>query len=241
MGELQLLADGDDSGKRTRARFGLDIITELQKLENITVTIWPDNRKTPEGVDERLLGLAKDNDFALATIDYNLNKVAKVEDIVVLNMNELAKAIKTNILPGEKLKLKLIQEGQGKDQAVGYLEDGSMVVVEDGKKQIGKTVEIEIKRYLQTDAGKMIFAELLKKKQSKEKNKGFKISLPKISAPNVVKKVTKNSSNKSKIASKSTNKKNQNKKPIKTIKSKNSKKKKQSSIDYIINSTSSKK
>ncbi len=245
MGELQLLADGDDSKKRTRARFGLDVIADLQKLEHITVTIWPDNRRTPEGVDERLLELAKDNDFALATIDYNLNKVAKVEDIVVLNMNELAKAIKTNILPGEKIKLKLIQEGQGKDQAVGYLEDGSMVVVENGKEQINKTVEIEIKRYLQTDAGKMIFAELTKKHVAK-KTKSFKLSLPKIPTTKTVKKVVKKTTSKSsKSVSKTSknDKKADNKKTkrINNQKAKNKKQPKETGIDYIIKTTSTKK
>ncbi len=195
MGELQLLADGKDSEKRTRARFGLDVISQLQKIETITVTIWPDARKTPEGVDDRLLYLAKENDFALATIDYNLNKVAKVEDIVVLNMNELAKAIKTNILPGEKIELKLIQTGQSPDQAVGYLEDGAMVVVAKAKQYIGQTKKIEIKRYLQTDAGKMIFAELDKSAQSNKPIKKIADKITKIATKNKAKKTTKKSNN----------------------------------------------
>ncbi len=216
MGELQLLADGDDADKRARARFGLDIINKLQKLENVTVTIWPDDRKTPEGVDDRLLRLAKTNDFVLATIDYNLNKVAKVEDIMVLNINELAKAIKTNILPGEIIDLKLIQTGQAPDQAVGYLDDGSMIVVANAKKYIGQTKKIEIKRYLQTDAGKMIFAELVKEKKKQTK----KVNKKKF----VIKKKT--------IAHK-------NQKPKKTLRPKKLtyKQKQDKKIDYIINNS----
>lgn len=163
LSELQLLADGSNTDKRTRARYGMDIVAELQRVEQVTVTILPDNRNTPEGVDNRLLELAREQGFALATIDYNLNKIAVVEGVTVLNINELAKVIRLQVLPGEHVKIKLIQEGQGKDQAVGYLEDGAMVVVAHAHKQIGETVEVEISRALQTDAGKMIFAELVKK------------------------------------------------------------------------------
>ena len=163
LSELQLLADGTNADKRARARYGMDVVAELQRVEQVMVTILPDNRNTPEGVDNRLLELARQQGFALATIDYNLNKIAVVEGVTVLNINELAKVIRLQVLPGERVKIKLIQDGQGKDQAVGYLEDGAMVVVAHAKKHIGETVEVEISRALQTDAGKMIFAELLKK------------------------------------------------------------------------------
>ena len=163
LSELQLLADGSNTDKRTRARYGMDVVAELQRVEQVTVTILPDNRNTPEGVDNRLLELAREQGFALATIDYNLNKIAVVEGVTVLNINELAKVIRLQVLPGEHVKIKLIQEGQGKDQAVGYLEDGAMVVVAHAKQYIGEAVEVEISRALQTDAGKMIFAELVKK------------------------------------------------------------------------------
>lgn len=163
LSELQLLADGSNTDKRTRARYGMDVVAELQRVEQVTVTILPDNRNTPEGVDNRLLELAREQGFALATIDYNLNKIAVVEGVTVLNINELAKVIRLQVLPGEHVKIKLIQEGQGKDQAIGYLEDGAMVVVAHAKQYIGETVDVEISRALQTDAGKMIFAELVKK------------------------------------------------------------------------------
>lgn len=162
LSELQLLADGSNTDKRTRARYGMDVVAELQRVEQVTVTILPDNYHTPEGVDNRLLELAREQGFALATIDYNLNKIAVVEGVTVLNINELAKVIRLQVLPGERVKIKLIQEGQGKDQAVGYLEDGAMVVVAHAKKHLGETVEVEISRALQTDAGKMVFAELSK-------------------------------------------------------------------------------
>jgi len=163
LSELQLLADGSNTDKRTRARYGMDVVAELQRVEQVKVTILPDNRNTPEGVDNRLLELAREQGFSLATIDYNLNKIAVVEGVTVLNINELAKVIRLQVLPGEHVKIKLIQEGQGKDQAVGYLEDGAMVVVAHAKQYIGEAVEVEISRALQTDAGKMIFAELVKK------------------------------------------------------------------------------
>lgn len=163
LSELQLLADGANADKRARARYGMDVVAELQRVEQVMVTILPDNRNTPEGVDNRLLELARQQGFALATIDYNLNKIAVVEGVTVLNINELAKVIRLQVLPGEHVKIKLIQDGQGKDQAVGYLEDGAMVVVAHAKKHIGEIIEVEISRALQTDAGKMIFAELLKK------------------------------------------------------------------------------
>lgn len=161
LSELQLLADGSNTDKRTRARYGMDVVADLQRVEQVTVTILPDQHHTPEGVDNRLLDLAREQGFALATIDYNLNKIAVVEGVTVLNINELAKVIRLQVLPGERVKIKLLQEGQGKDQAVGYLEDGAMVVVAHAKKLIGETVEVEISRALQTDAGKMVFAELM--------------------------------------------------------------------------------
>lgn len=171
LSELQLLADGSNTDKRTRARYGMDVVAELQRVEQVTVMILPDNHHTPEGVDNRLLELAREQGFALATIDYNLNKIAVVEGVTVLNINELAKVIRLQVLPGERVKIKLIQEGQGKDQAVGYLEDGAMVVVAHAKKHLGETVEVEISRALQTDAGKMVFAELIKAAVTQPANK----------------------------------------------------------------------
>lgn len=160
IGELQFLADNADHEKRTRARHGLDIVKELQSMPEVTVEILQDGSKAEEGVDERLLNLAKKHNAVICTIDYNLNKVATVEGITVLNVNELAKSLRMAYLPGERMLLELTQKGQDKHQAVGHLTDGTMVVVEHAIKQLGNTVEIEFIRSLQTAAGKMMFARL---------------------------------------------------------------------------------
>lgn len=161
IGELQYLADNADAEKRSRARHGLDIVSELQKMPNIKVEIFQDGSKAEEGVDERLLKLAKQYSGAVCTIDYNLNKVAQVENIPVLNVNDLAMSLRMAYLPGEKILLELTQKGQDGHQAVGHLTDGTMVVVERANKLIGQTVEIEFIRSLQTAAGKMMFAKLV--------------------------------------------------------------------------------
>ena len=161
VGELQFLADNADTEKRTRARHGLDIVKELQAMANVKVEIFNDGTKAEEGVDNRLLKLAKEYNGAICTIDFNLNKVAQVEGIVVLNVNDLAKTLRMAYLPGEKIKLELTQKGNDQHQAIGHLDDGTMVVVEHASSQIGKIVEIEFIRGLQTAAGKMMFARLV--------------------------------------------------------------------------------
>jgi uncharacterized protein YacL len=158
IGELQFLADNADHEKRARARHGLDVVSELQAMPSVQVDILQDGSKAEEGVDERLLVLAKRHKAAICTIDYNLNKVAVVEGITVLNVNELAQSLRMAYLPGEKMLLELVQKGQDAHQAVGYLTDGTMVVVEHASRSIGQTVEIEFIRSLQTAAGKMMFA-----------------------------------------------------------------------------------
>lgn len=168
IGELQFLADHADHEKRARARHGLDVVSTLQQMPQVTVEILQDGSKAEEGVDERLLKLAKQHNAAVCTIDYNLNKVAVVEGITVLNVNELAKSLRMAYLPGEKMLLELVQKGQDTHQAVGYLADGTMVVVEHAFKFIGQTVEVEFIRSLQTAAGKMMFARRVEK-QSHEK------------------------------------------------------------------------
>lgn len=176
IGELQFLADNADHEKRARARHGLDIVTELQAMTNVTVEIFQDGSKATEGVDERLLKLAKEHAGAICTIDYNLNKVAVVEGITVLNINELAQTLRMAYLPGEKMLLELVQKGQDSHQGVGYLSDGTMVVVENAAKLIGKTVEIEFIRSLQTAAGKMMFARLVANEQTPKQPRGQKPS-----------------------------------------------------------------
>ena len=161
LGELQLLADGSDHTKRERARFGMDKMKELKDVLGTSFTLLPDEERIPEGVDSRLLKLAKEMNASVLTIDYNLNKVAQVEGIMVLNINELAKSLRMSHLPGDTLELELTQKGQDSHQAVGHLRDGTMVVVEQAKKFIGQIKRVEIIRSLQTDAGKMMFAKIV--------------------------------------------------------------------------------
>lgn len=171
VGELQFLADNADNEKRARARHGLDIVTELQNMPHVKVDILQDGSRAEEGVDERLLALAKKYDAAVCTIDYNLNKVAVVEGITILNINELAKSLRMAYLPGEKMLLELVQKGQDNHQGVGYLHDGTMVVVEHASKYIGQTMEVEFIRSLQTAAGKMMFAKLVEQKSQGKSQK----------------------------------------------------------------------
>lgn len=157
--ELQLLADKADHDKRVRARKGLDNIRELQKLDSVSVVVVNDGLVDAGGVDERLLELAQKYDAAIATTDYNLNKVAKVINVTVINVNELAQMLRAQLLPGETAEIELLQAGANREQAVGYLDDGTMVVVEDAKNQIGQKIKVEIVRSLQTEAGRMMFAK----------------------------------------------------------------------------------
>jgi uncharacterized protein YacL len=160
--ELQLLADQADNEKRMRARRGLDAVKELQNIEGVSVVIVADGPTGEGGVDARLIELAKKQSGSqLCTIDFNLNKVAQVNDIHVLNINELAGSIRMAFLPGETMNLTLTQKGQGDNQAVGYLADGTMVVVDRAAKQVGANVQIEFIRSLQTAAGRMMFAKLV--------------------------------------------------------------------------------
>ncbi|MDN5275718.1 MAG: putative PilT domain containing protein [Candidatus Saccharibacteria bacterium] len=161
IGELQLLADTGDAEKRSRARHGLDIVSELQALENAKVEIFPDGERAAEGVDNRLLSLAKKHHGSICTIDYNLNKVAVVEHIPVLNVNDLAKNLRMAYLPGERVLIELTQKGNDASQAVGHLSDGTMVVVEHGSSHMGQSVEVEFTRGLQTAAGRMMFARVV--------------------------------------------------------------------------------
>lgn len=157
--ELQFMADRADHDKRERARYGLDIIEKLQQLPSLTVEVANDGTTSEHGVDEQLIVLAKRSGAKLCTIDYNLNKAARVQSVEVININELAHALRVNHLPGEKISVELVQPGQDKKQGVGYLDDGTMVVVEDSRDFIGKSVAVELTRVLQTAAGRMMFAK----------------------------------------------------------------------------------
>jgi rRNA-processing protein FCF1 len=171
IGELQFLADNADADKRARARYGLDVVADLQKMEGVEVEILQDGSKAAEGVDERLLTLAKRHGSVILTLDYNLNKVAAVEGIGVLNINELAQSLRMSHLPGEHMMIELTQKGQDSHQAVGHLPDGTMVVVEQSSSMIGQQVLVEVVRSLQTAAGKMMFAKRVTESPSTTQHK----------------------------------------------------------------------
>lgn len=158
--ELQMLADGNDSQKRERARYGLDVVRELQDSSNAKVVI--DHSITGRmPTDDKLVALAKKLKAGLYTTDYNLNKVADIEGVRVLNVNELAQQLRPIALPGERKTVKILQKGSNPKQGVGYLDDGTMVVVDDGVKFINKIIEVEVTRIHQTMAGKMLFANAI--------------------------------------------------------------------------------
>lgn len=156
--ELQQVADSSDDLKRQRARRGFEVIEELKKLKSIKVEIW-DKDQSGKGVDEKLISLGKSLHAKIATSDFNLNKVASVSGVGVLNVNELANALKTIALPGESLKIKIMHLGKDPSQGIGYLDDGTMVVVESGADLIGKTAEVKVTKTLQIPAGRMIFSK----------------------------------------------------------------------------------
>lgn len=170
--ELQLLADGGDSEKRARARFGLDIVNELERVELADVNIFQDEDGRVK-VDERLLELAKAHHGIILTNDFNLAKVAATENIDAININDLAQGLRSEYLPGDKLDVKITAVGANPRQGVAHLPDGTMVVVDDAECYAGKnqTVTIEFVRYLQTAAGKMMFAKLATPKVAKRQNK----------------------------------------------------------------------
>jgi uncharacterized protein YacL len=156
--ELQLLADQGDSFKRERARYGLEVVRRLQDLRQTDVVIRPGMARGIKEVDDKLVALAKKLGAMLYTTDFNLNQVAQIEGVRVLNVNELAQALRAMHLPGEKTEIKITSVGQDRTQGVGYLEDGTMVVVEHAGNKVGQKVYVEFSRMLQTQAGKMMFA-----------------------------------------------------------------------------------
>ena len=159
LNELQYVSDSADNLRRQRGRRGMEVLSELQKDPAIPVTITDIDVEGVREVDERLIVLARQMNCPILTNDYNLNRVAELQGVSILNINELANAVKAILLPGESLEMKIIQEGKEYGQGVGYMEDGTMVVVENGHKFIGKTVPITVTKVLQTAAGRMIFAK----------------------------------------------------------------------------------
>ena len=155
--ELKHLADAPDSLKKARGRRGLDVLAQLQANEEIKVRIL--DRDIPDlgEVDAKVVRLARELGAKVLTTDFNLNKIAALDGVPVLNVNDLANALKPVVLPGETMSLFVMKEGKEREQGVGYLDDGTMVVVEDGKRQIGKRIEVSVTSILQTSAGRMIF------------------------------------------------------------------------------------
>lgn len=160
--ELQAVADSSDPIRRTRGRRGLDVVNNLQKLPGVEVEILevPLKQLQVESVDEGLVALARQIGGKVITTDYNLNKIAQIDGVPVLNVNDLANAMKPMLLPGENVVVDVLREGKELHQGVGYLDDGTMIVVEEGERHIGSRVEVTVTSMLQTSAGRMVFGRL---------------------------------------------------------------------------------
>lgn len=156
--ELQHIADSYDAARRNRGRRGLEILTRLQQEALVPVEISDIDIKELSDVDSKLVELARILGCAIMTNDFNLNQVAKIQGVQVLNVNELANAVRPVVLPGEEMDIRIIQEGKEYGQGLGFLDDGTMIVVEDGKRYLNNSVEVVVTRVLQTAAGRMIFA-----------------------------------------------------------------------------------
>jgi len=160
--ELQQIADSTDPIKRQRGRRGLEILNTIQNEPGMDITIHEQDFSETSEVDAKLVLLAKLLEAKILTVDFNLNRVASIQGIKVLNINELANALKPVVFPGEEMHLKLIKEGKEHNQAIGYLDDGTMVVVEDARRLIGQDVKVVVTSVLQTQAGRMIFTKIEK-------------------------------------------------------------------------------
>ncbi len=158
LNELQHIADSSDTLRRNRGRRGLEMLNKLQKDSTVPILITDMDIDGVREVDDKLVLLAKQLHSAILTNDYNLNRVAELQGVTVLNVNELANAVRAIYLPGESMEVKIIQEGKELGQGVGYLDDGTMVVIEEGRRRIGQTISVMVTKVLQTAAGRMIFA-----------------------------------------------------------------------------------
>jgi len=155
--ELQEIADSPDPIKRARGRRGLEILSRLQQCPEVNVKIFDKDYPEIKETDLKIIHLAKDLSARILTTDFNLNKVAGIEGVTVLNVNDLSNALKPVVLPGEPMSIFVVKEGKEKDQGVGYLDDGTMVVVEEGRRYIGKKIDVLVTSIIQTSAGRMIF------------------------------------------------------------------------------------
>ncbi|MFI5294679.1 MAG: PIN/TRAM domain-containing protein [Thermodesulfovibrionales bacterium] len=166
--ELQYIADSQDATKRARGRRGLDVLHKIQKMSNITVKIIDEDFPKIKEVDSKLVALGKMMSAKIITNDFNLNKVAQLQGVAVLNINELANSLKPVVLPGETMRVFVLKEGKEYNQGVAYLDDGTMVVVENGRKLLGRNIEVTVTSVLQTTAGRMIFAKAKEEYEKEE-------------------------------------------------------------------------
>ena len=158
LNELQYIADSAEVLRRNRGRRGLEVLDRLQQIENVEIEFLDQDPSEAQQVDEKLVYLGREMGAAIVTNDYNLNRVAKLQGVRVLNINELANAVKSVVLPGEEMSIHVIQEGKEANQGVGYLDDGTMVVVEQGRRSLGAQISVRVTKVLQTNAGRLIFA-----------------------------------------------------------------------------------
>jgi uncharacterized protein YacL len=158
LSELKNIADSKDALKKDRGRRAMDALEKFKKTRGIKVKVLPDEVVKP--VDESIIDHAKKYRGRIITCDYNLSKKAKISNVVAIDLYEMTNVLKTQALPGEEFFVKIVQEGKGPGQGVGYLPDGTMLVVEQGKTLLGKTVEVRVSRIIQTDAGKILFSKL---------------------------------------------------------------------------------
>ncbi|NWF93085.1 MAG: TRAM domain-containing protein [Syntrophaceae bacterium] len=173
LSELQHIADSSDSVKRTRGKRGLEVLHRMQKQVGVDVKIVDTDYPGIKEVDAKLIELAKEVQGKIVTNDSNLNKVAELQGIDVLNINELANSLKPVVLPGEEMNVKILKEGKEMGQGVAYLDDGTMIVVDNGRRQMGRTVDVVVTSVLQTPAGRMIFARLKEEASREAKGKDY--------------------------------------------------------------------
>jgi len=159
LNELQYVSDSADSLRRQRGRRGMDVLSELQQNADIPVSISDMDVDGVREVDDRLVILARQMNCPILTNDYNLNRIAELQGVKILNINDLANAVKVILLPGETFSIRVIQEGKEYNQGVGYLDDGTMVVIENGQRYLEKEIPVTVTKILQTSAGRMIFAK----------------------------------------------------------------------------------
>jgi uncharacterized protein YacL len=169
LNELQYIADSPDGLRRQRGRRGMEVLAELQRVPSILVRISDIDAEGVREVDDKLVVLARQLKCPILTNDFNLNKIAELQGVTILNINELANAVKSVVLPAERMNLNIFQEGKEHDQGVGYMDDGTMVVVENGHNYIGEYKDVVVTKVLQTAAGRMIFARVEDENGKKKK------------------------------------------------------------------------